>query len=209
MTLNELALARPTDPRLSKVSRILSVRDIASDKTQDLISAMLDMAAGKGKSSKDSRQMVGLSAVQVGQLVRIILIDLTADGSNKDQDLQVVINPAISARSSEMVDGREGCWSCGNVCGNVSRHKSVNVTGFDRTGGRVSYKFTGFVARIAQHEVDHLDGIRFPERIPKDEPYRLHWVEHSEFELYRTKWSTWPKLCDRQVWENIKLGRKQ
>jgi peptide deformylase len=199
-------LIEPTNPILNSVAEAVSTEELSSNKIQETIDFMLELSAGKGHDEEDSRQMVGLAAPQIGISKRIITIDVTADGSNKTQDLKVFINPKITKRSEQTVPGREGCWSCGNICGNVERAEQVTLEGSDRKGKHVSFELIGFVARIAQHETDHLDGIRFPDRIPEDEPSRLHWVLPSEFEEYRKKWSEWPVLCPRKRWEALKSG---
>lgn len=205
---HQLELIEPTDLRLNEVAREISVDEISSQYVQGVIDRMLELSAGKGHSKHDSRQMVGLAAVQLGVGMRLITIDTTADGSLKEQNLQVLINPTISDKSNEMIDGREGCWSCGNICGNVQRSKQVTVKALDRVATPVTLELADFVARIAQHEIDHLDGIRFPDRIPNDEPWRLHRVESAEFAQYRTEWQHWTHLTPRGVWESMKLGRK-
>jgi peptide deformylase len=181
---NTLELIAPTDPLLNSVAQEVKPDEISSPFVQGVIDRMLELSAGRGHSKHDSRQMVGLAAMQLGVAKRIVTIDLTADGSNKEQTLQVIINPVITRRSTETMPGREGCWSCGNVCGNVERAKEITLTGLDRTGKAITLDLVDFVARIAQHETDHLEGIRFPDRIPVDRPERLHWVEPSEFEEY-------------------------
>lgn len=202
-----LELIEPTDPTLNAIAAEVSTDEIESEYTQGIIDRMLELSAGKGHSKHDSRQMVGLAAVQLGVGLRIVTIDVTADGSVRDQNLQVLINPTITHRSDELVDGREGCWSCGSICGNVQRSKELTLAALDRSGDPITLELTDFVARIAQHETDHLDGVRFPDRIPVDEPSRLHWVEPSEFATYRTEWQNWPHLCPRDVWEAMKNAR--
>lgn len=204
---SRLTLIEPTNPLLNTVALEVDPAEIGSQYIQGIIDRMLELAAGKGHSEQDSRQMVGLAAPQLGISKRIITIDLTADGSNKEQHLQVIINPKITYRSKTTLPGREGCWSCGNICGNVERAKNVTLAGYARYGQPIKLKLTGFVARIAQHEVDHLEGIRFPDRIPLSEPSRLHWVEHADFEKYRQHWEHWPAHCPRVVWETLKAGR--
>lgn len=201
-----LGPVEPSDPILNLVAELVAAEQILSPTIQNIVEYMLNLAAGKGHDSSDTRQMVGLAAPQIGASLRIVTIDVTADGSKKDQNLEVFINPVIEERSETVVPGREGCWSCSNVCGNVDRAESVTITALDRNGKPFSKKLVGFVARIAQHEVDHLDGIRFPDRIPLDEPERLHWVLPEEFAQYRTEWQTWPVLCPRERWESIKNG---
>lgn len=151
--------------------------------------------------------MVGLAAMQLGVGRRIIAVDVTADGSNKSQNLRILINPKITTRSEEeVVPGREGCWSCGSICGNVNRSQTITTEALDRTGARVEYRLFDFVARVAQHEIDHLEGIRFPDRIPTNEPSRVHIVHPSEFPEYRLKWANWKTICPRERWEEMKSG---
>lgn len=201
-----LELVKPTDAILNTISSEVAAKDIGSLFVQGVIDRMLELSAGKGHSEHDSRQMVGLAAIQLGVNLRIVTIDVTADGSNKPQSLRVLINPRITERSKELVPGREGCWSCGDICGNVDRHKVVTVEALDRNGSEVTYDFVDFVARIAQHETDHLDGIRFPDRIPMQEPERLHLVKPSEFPEYRLHWMNWQTLCPHEQWEAMKSG---
>jgi peptide deformylase len=202
-------LTNPTDRILNEVASELSQEEIQSPFIQGVIDSMFELSTGKGADKHDSRQMVGLAAVQLGVAKRIVTIDMTADGSNKPQDLHVLINPKIVEYSEDTVPGREGCWSCGDICGNVDRSKSVTLHALDRKGTPVSYELTDFVARIAQHEVDHLNGIRFPDRIPTDQPKKLHLVLPSEFPEYRLHWATWVKLCPREDWESMKTRHTQ
>lgn len=201
-----LELVEPTDRILNSVAAEVESNDIESPFVQGVIDRMLELSAGKGHSTHDSRQMVGLAATQLGVDMRIVTIDVTADGSNKPQNLHVLINPKITEQSEELVPGREACWSCGNICGNVDRSKSVTLEAVDRTGVKVEHKLLSFVARIAQHETDHLDGIRFPDRIPMEEPERLHIVQPSEFPEYRLNWASWETICPRDKWDDMKAG---
>lgn len=203
---NNLKLVDPTNPMLNCAADDVRLNEITTPTIQRIIDSMLELAAGKGKNIKDTRQMVGLAAPQIGVSKRIITIDITADGSNKAQTLQIFINPEIIKYSKETVLGREGCWSCGNICGIVERAYSETLQGFDRTGKQVKLELTGFVARIAQHEIDHLDGIRFPDRIPLDKPHRLHWVEPAEFDNYRKNWEHWSVTCPRARWDALKTA---
>ncbi len=195
----------PRDPALNLVAEEVGDSELGSPYIQGVVKQMLLVAAGKGHDGEDTRQVVGLAAPQVGVGKRIVLIDLASTGAQAAQDLRAFINPRIVHRSAEVAAGREGCWSTGNVCGNVERALEVAFEALDSNGRPVSHVFSGFTARIAQHEVDHLDGIRFPDRILDDS--RLHWVEPGEFEAYRTQWATWPHKCPRATWEAIKTGR--
>ncbi len=192
---------------LNSAAETVGEAELAGDFIQGVIDRMFEIASGKGHSDKDTRQVVGLAAPQIGVSKRIILIDLTANGAKQEQNLIAIVNPIISDKSFKLLDGREGCWSCGNVCGNVQRSQKVTLEGLDRSGKAIHLNLEDFVARIAQHEVDHLDGVRFPDRIPKDQPERLHWVEHEQFNEYREQWKHWQILCPREKWENLKSGQ--
>jgi peptide deformylase len=202
----QLNLLAPTNDLLNRVAAQVPRSEINSPYIQAVIDRMLMLAAGKGHSKKDTRQMVGLAAPQLGVSKRIILIDLAADGSNKRQQLQAFINPRITRCSNVRLPGREGCWSAGNICGNVRRAQTVTLEGLARTGTPVKLNLDGFAARVAQHETDHLDGIRFPDRIPAGQPDKLHWVEPAQFDDYRLSWPTWPVLCPRERWEALKAS---
>lgn len=191
---------------LNSVAAEVTSAELESDFIQGVINAMFEVAAGKENGAEDTRQVVGLAAPQVGIGKRVILIDLTANGTKQKQNLLAVINPRITEKSEDVVPGREGCWSCGNICGNVERSRTVTLEGLDRDGEKVKLELTDFVARIAQHESDHLDGVRFPDRIPESEPEKLHWVEPSEFDDYRSNWANWSNICPRERWMQLKSG---
>jgi peptide deformylase len=196
-----LALVLPHSAILNKKAEPIPETKIRSTETQWLIREMLSIARGEqGDTSK--RTMVGLAAPQVGVGKRIIIVDITSTGMGEEPDLRVFINPEIIDRSIQTEEGREGCYSTGNVCGVVERASSVTVKAYDQFENKVEQTFDGFTARIFQHEMDHLDGIRFPERIMNDD--KLHWVEPDQFGDYRKRWSNWDVLCTRQTWEKIK-----
>lgn len=117
---------------LNSAAETVGDTDLGSSFVQGIIDRMFEIAIGKGHSNKDTRQVVGLAAPQIGIKKRIILIDTTANGARQEQNLIAVINPTISDRSTDLVDGREGCWSCGNICGNVQRNREVRLSGKNR-----------------------------------------------------------------------------
>ena len=77
-----------------------------------------------------------------------------------------MINPEIVDRSGELVSGWEGCLSVPGMRGLVLRDRTIEVRYLTQHGDLVQQELTGFVARIFQHELDHLDGILFPDRVP-------------------------------------------
>jgi peptide deformylase len=124
---------------------------------RDLISDMVDtMREAPG---------VGLAAPQIGISQRIITVEF---GDDEDETipskLYMVVNPEITRHSSETVEGIEGCLSVPGLVGNVERYESVIVKGLNRFGQPIKIKADGWLARIFQHEIDHLDGILFIDR---------------------------------------------
>jgi peptide deformylase len=95
---------------------------------------------------------VGLAANQVGVLRRVFVFQ---DG---DDAPRVVVNPRIEARSDELVTDDEGCLSLGPVRVPVERHLSISLAGQDPGGGELRLELVELAARVAQHELDHLDG---------------------------------------------------
>jgi peptide deformylase len=99
---------------------------------------------------------VGLAAPQIGELVRVAVVDCTGHPRVEEPNgLMVLVNPRITfADGSEL--GREGCLSIPDLTGNVRRARAIEVGGM---------RSAGFEARCVQHELDHLDGILFLDRV--------------------------------------------
>ncbi|HEX4993860.1 MAG TPA: peptide deformylase [Methylomirabilota bacterium] len=102
---------------------------------------------------------IGLAAPQVGLPYRILVMD---DGKGGAQTL---INPEIETRSGTVRE-EEGCLSLPGIFGVVERSKTITVRAMDADGKPVSLEATGLKARIIQHELDHLDGVLFIDRLP-------------------------------------------
>jgi len=201
----ELKLVSPNTEVLNQVSEEILPEAVSQKVTQELIEAMLKVANGE-QGDKKRRTMVGLSAPQVGISKRVIVVDTASTGMGEAPVLKAYVNPIIVTNSEQTEAGREGCFSTGNVCGNVDRSSEVTIEAYDRQGNQVTETWMGFTARIFQHEIDHLDGIRFPDRIADDA--KLHWVEPDKFGEYRTEWANWDVLCPRSTWDGIKSGAK-
>ena len=112
---------------------------------------------------------VGLAAPQVNISERLIVVEYAEEEEGEDQPekpkkLFVMINPEIAKSSAETVMGVEGCLSIPNLVGEVERHATVQVKGLNRHGKPAKVKAEGWLARIFQHEIDHLNGILFPDR---------------------------------------------
>ena len=111
---------------------------------------------------------VGLAAPQVGVSQRLIVVEY---GKEEDEEapkkLFVVANPEIVQVSEEMVEGLEACLSVPRMAGDVDRHKQITIRGQNRLGKQIKIKASGWIARIFQHEIDHLEGILFTDRATK------------------------------------------
>ena len=101
---------------------------------------------------------VGLAGPQVGVLERIFVWEV-------EERSGAVINPAIESRSDETVVDEEGCLSLPGLVAPVERSTAVRVTGLDETGSTVTLDAEGLLARVCQHEIDHLDGVLFIDRL--------------------------------------------
>jgi peptide deformylase len=112
---------------------------------------------------------VGLAAPQIGLSERFIVIEYyerEEDEENEEAPKKVwaVINPEIVKTSEEKLMGVEGCLSIPGLLGEVERHAEVQVKGLNRHGKPMKIKAKGWLARIFQHEIDHLNGVLFPDR---------------------------------------------
>ena len=118
---------------------------------------------------------VGLAAPQVGRSDRLIVAEYPEDDEIEDspKKLYVVINPEIKRRSEEVEMGIEGCLSIPGLHGEVERALTVTVKELTRHGQPLKIRARGWLARIFQHEVNHLDGIVFTDiatKVWKPEP---------------------------------------
>ncbi|MEK6794178.1 MAG: peptide deformylase [Spirochaetota bacterium] len=110
---------------------------------------------------------VGLAANQVGAGDRLVVIRIPENERRKGQSLTMV-NPVIKARSEETVADEEGCLSVPGVRAEVTRPKLVTVEYYDLDGKLYRVEADGLLARVMQHEIDHIDGTVFVERIPNE-----------------------------------------
>jgi len=105
----------------------------------------------------------GLAAVQVGLDMRLLVYDISTESDRRD--LRVLINPEIISSEGEILSENEGCLSVPDFRANVRRAAQVLVEGLDRHGNPVSLEAEGYHAVVLQHEIDHLNGKLFIDRI--------------------------------------------
>lgn len=144
ITYPEKILSQPTTP----------VQNI-TEETQKLIGQMAaTMYAAPG---------VGLAAIQVGVDQSILIYDVAP--KDQERELHVLINPRIIHTEGETISENEGCLSVPDLRSDVKRAAAVIVEGFDRDGKPVRLERDDFLAIVLQHEIDHLNGILFLDRI--------------------------------------------
>ncbi len=116
---------------------------------------------------------VGLAAPQVNVPDRVIVVELAEDEDDpKSTKLYEFVNPEIVFHSDEEVEGEEGCLSIPNIVGDVWRSQRVVVKGQDRNGKAQKIEASDWLARVFQHEVDHLNGVLFIDRVEGPEHVR-------------------------------------
>lgn len=114
---------------------------------------------------KDSGHSVGIAATQIGELYRIVVVDASKNKKCKENHGEMVmINPEI-LRWEGMVPFREGCMSVPDYTGNVNRAQKVMVQYLNEKMETKVIETEGFEAILLQHEIDHLDGVLFIDRI--------------------------------------------
>jgi len=152
------------DPVLRKNAKKVAM---VSVETRRLLEDMVDtMRAAPG---------VGLAATQVGIGQRVIVVEYAdepeenlPEGAQPPKPvLYTLINPEITRASRKKVPGIEACLSVPGFAGEVERHQEVVVKGFNAKGSPVRIRAKGWLARIFQHEIDHINGVLFVDRAAK------------------------------------------
>ncbi|HPS21610.1 MAG TPA: peptide deformylase [Candidatus Paceibacterota bacterium] len=156
------------NPNIRKKSKKVSKTDISSKKIKTVISDLVD--------SMRHNELVGISAPQINKNIKIFATEIRQTKNRKPADmdeLRVFINPEINFFSKETYNDYEGCGSVANanLFGLVKRSKSVIIKALDLNGKVFELKATGLLARVIQHEYDHLDGILFTDRVTDTKSY--------------------------------------
>jgi peptide deformylase len=148
------------DPVLRERARDVAVEELGSDEVQEVIDGLIEMRRTAGGA--------GLAAPQVGVSLRIAVVEV--DGATRYAykplvPLTVLVNPVLEPLSDEKLVINEGCLSVPDLRGDVERYLRVRVQYFDRNGARCEQVVEGLTAGTFQHEVDHLDGVLFLDRL--------------------------------------------
>ncbi len=146
------------DERLKQVSTPVETFD----------DALRTFVADLDKTMRAGPGGVGIAAPQVGRFDRIVIVDISGMSKqpkgSSNNGCMVLINPEVTEWDG-MVMGREGCMSVPDFTGNVIRAEKIKLVAFDNLGKQHEYQCEGYEARAVQHEVDHLDGLLFLDRL--------------------------------------------
>jgi len=107
---------------------------------------------------------VGIAAPQVGWFERVVIVDVSARKKTRSHGHLILVNPEITEWEGFAM-GREGCLSVPDYTGNVVRAERIQLRARDRDGNELAFEMDGFEARAVQHELDHLDGLLFLDRL--------------------------------------------
>jgi peptide deformylase len=153
-----LEIAQLGNPILRQVAQ--PVEDVTGEAIQNLIDSLIATA--------QSAKGVGLAAPQVYQSYRFFILASHPNPRYPDapwMEPTAMINPKIVSHAQEMVKGWEGCLSIPGIRGLVPRFRTIEVEYTERKGQLQRQELTGFLARVFQHELDHLNGIVFLDRV--------------------------------------------
>jgi len=187
-----MPIVQAGEPVLRKAVRPLRRNEIRSREMRDLIEEMREtMRAAPG---------VGLAAPQVGRNLQLAVIedraeytkdwtrDQLAERERQPVPFHVIINPKLTLIGDERVEFFEGCLSLNGLMALVPRARRVRVECLDEHGEQRTIEASGWYARILQHEIDHLHGTLYVDRMCRRtlmtvENYKQHWLEKSLDEI--------------------------
>ena len=159
--LKNLNIAQIGHPILRKKSKKISINDIKTGRIQELINKMVDIMHNANGA--------GLAANQIYEPYSICVIELLNNprySHLEDIPLKVLINPKISILNTEdTFNSYEGCLSVPNLRGKVKRYNKIKVEYYDRLGEFKKESLSGLEAIVYQHEIDHLEGILFTDKV--------------------------------------------
>ncbi len=158
--MKKLKLMEAGNPILRKKAKKTSVKFLNSKKGKELVKNMIHtMRETKG---------VGLAAPQVSEHIQLVVMEMRPSKTRpgiKHKGPIVAMNPKIVSYSKEMINGAEGCLSLKGIVGDVKRSKNITVHYTNEKGEKIIENANKYWARIFQHEIDHLNGIIYMDRV--------------------------------------------
>ena len=163
------------DPRLRKRSR--PIKNITPE-IRELIDDMVE--------TMHENNGIGLAAVQIGELARVIIVELPEDEEEPGNGQRyIVLNPEIVKLSRDTEVGIEGCLSVPGYVGEVERSTTALIRGMDINGRKFRLRARDFLARVFQHEIDHTNGVLYIDRLIDTD--RIWEVKKGEEELVEVR----------------------
>jgi len=151
-------VAQIGNPFLREHAHAVDERMLCGDALHRLLANLVDtMRAYRG---------VGLAAPQVREPVRAFVMEVLPDMGPPPLALHVVLNPELVPLTNDTDDDWESCLSIADLRGRVPRRRAVRLRGLTPEGEELDVELEGFAARVAQHEIDHLDGLLYLDRMP-------------------------------------------
>jgi peptide deformylase len=172
-----LKIAKLGNPVLRQVAKPVDLNDLAESSMQTFIDDMVETMYHEGG--------VGLAAPQVNRSIQIVVLEYAENERYPDEisiPLTVLVNPVLSDYSQETKEGWESCLSLVDFRGLVPRSTTVTLDAYDRQGKKIKKTVSDFEAVVLQHELDHLKGFVFLDRM-KDLTQLSYQEEFEEFWL--------------------------
>lgn len=165
----ESIIALPNPTLRQKSTKVSLVTPKIQKLINDMVSTALDW-----EDSRPHEISAAMSAVQIDRPERVVIVRSDFEDKNV-RDFVALINPKIVKFEGDIETDYEGCLSVPDIYGKVPRHSKIRVKATDINGNEVRFKADGFLARIIQHEIDHINGIVFIDHIKdiKDAFYKL------------------------------------
>jgi len=161
-------------PVLRQIATPVTAEELSGNEMQSFIDALIE--------TKRKANGAGIAANQVARAQRVFVVEVSNNPRypyKPEYPLTVLVNPEIEFLTDERFENYEGCLSIPNLRGAVMRCPEIRVTALDRQGQEVKFEVRGITAGTFQHELDHLDGILFPDRVENPHTY-CTWDEFKE-----------------------------
>lgn len=147
---------------------------------------------------------VGLAAPQIGRSIQLAVIETLPKSDEEGNDIPgsrelfVIANPRIVWESRDVIDGIEGCLSIPGYVGEVERAYSIRVRAQDRHGKPMKLRLKGWTARIFQHEIDHLNGVLYIDKLTDRENF---WTDEEYYEMRQAEQEEEEEMAEQSIEE--------
>ncbi|MEE3235490.1 MAG: peptide deformylase [Candidatus Latescibacterota bacterium] len=154
-----LKITQMGHPILRQVAKTVPIEEILLSETQQFLDNMIE--------TMNDYSGIGLAAPQVFDPRQIIIVGINPFEMNQTNEnpFTILFNPELTFLSETNVDDWEGCLSIPDIRGIVPRSKSIGLSGYNREGSQLTFEAHDYFARVLQHEIDHLNGILFLDRM--------------------------------------------